>query len=99
MGPEAIRSWAGIENQDFRKVQYGNVDAVRSAVSKNTAAILVEPARSNFDGADPGPEFFAHCAGYATRQARYSSLMKSLPDWGVLELSGDVSTTTSAPIS
>ncbi len=59
MGPEVVRSWANIENHDFSKVRYGDLDAVRRAVGEDTAAVIVEPVRSNFDGADPGPAFFA----------------------------------------
>lgn len=59
MGPDVVRSWAGIENQDFCKVRYGDIDAVREAIGEDTAAVIIEPVRSNFDGANPGPTFFA----------------------------------------
>jgi len=59
MGPDIVRNWAGIENHAFVKLRYGDLDAVRGAIGEDTAAIVIEPVRSNFDGADPGPTFFA----------------------------------------
>lgn len=59
LGPDAIRTWAGIENSNFVKVPYGDLDAVRKLISEQTAAVIVEIVRSNFDGCDPGREFFS----------------------------------------
>ncbi|MCC6304799.1 MAG: aspartate aminotransferase family protein [Rhodobacteraceae bacterium] len=59
MGPSAVRSWAGIENRAFRQLPYGDIAALRGALDEGIAAVVVEPVRSNFDGLDPGPAFFA----------------------------------------
>lgn len=58
LGPDAIRKWAGIENSDFRRVAYGDLDAIEDALSEKTAAVVVEAVRCNYDGADPGRAFF-----------------------------------------
>lgn len=59
LGPDAIRGWAGIENQNFNRIPYGDLAALRKVISGTTAAVIVEVVRSNFDGHDPGRKFFA----------------------------------------
>lgn len=58
MAPGEMRDWAEPLIPDFRAVEYGNIDALRNAISERTAAVVLEPVRTDFDGRAPAPDYF-----------------------------------------
>ena len=59
MAPGSMRDWAEPLVPDFRAVEYGSCDALRSAISERCAAVVLEPVRTDYDGRAPEPGYFA----------------------------------------
>jgi acetylornithine/succinyldiaminopimelate/putrescine aminotransferase len=59
MGSDSMRAWAGPLAPGFRAVPYGDAAALAAAVSERTAAVVLEPVRTDYDGRAPGPGYFA----------------------------------------
>ena len=58
MAPGEMRDWAEPLIPDFRAVEYGSVQALERAISQRTAAVVLEPLRTDYDGREPGPDYF-----------------------------------------
>jgi acetylornithine/succinyldiaminopimelate/putrescine aminotransferase len=58
MAPGSMRDWAEPLVPDFRAVEYGSRDALRSAISERSAAVVLEPVRTDYDGRAPEPGYF-----------------------------------------
>jgi putrescine aminotransferase len=58
MGSAAMRSWAEPLIPDFRAVPYGDASALDAAISERTAAVVLEPVRTDYDGRAPEPGYF-----------------------------------------
>jgi putrescine aminotransferase len=59
MAPGEMRDWAEPLIPDFRALPYGDAGAVREAISERTAAVVLEPVRTDCDGKAPPPDYFA----------------------------------------
>ncbi len=59
MAPGEMRDWAEPLIPDFRAVEYGNIAALEGAISERTAAVVLEPTRTDYDGRAPSPDYFA----------------------------------------
>jgi acetylornithine/succinyldiaminopimelate/putrescine aminotransferase len=59
MGSDAMRAWAGPLAPGFRAVPYGDAAALAAAIGERTAAVVLEPVRTDFDGRAPEPGYFA----------------------------------------
>ena len=59
MAPGSMRDWAEPLVPDFRAVEFGSRDALCSAISERTAAVVLEPVRTDYDGRAPEPGYFA----------------------------------------
>jgi acetylornithine/succinyldiaminopimelate/putrescine aminotransferase len=59
MAPGEMRDWAEPLIPDFRAVTYGDAGALRGAISDRTAAVVLEPVRTDCDGKEPPPGYFA----------------------------------------
>lgn len=53
MGSAEMREWAEPLIPDFRALPYGDADALRGAISEGTAAVVLEPVRTDCDGRAP----------------------------------------------
>ncbi|MFQ5478310.1 MAG: aspartate aminotransferase family protein [Candidatus Binatia bacterium] len=58
MAPGEMRDWAEPLIPDFRAVRYGSGEAMRAAISERTAAVVLEPVRTDCDGRAPEPGYF-----------------------------------------
>jgi putrescine aminotransferase len=59
MAPGNMRDWAEPLVPDFQAVEYGSGDSLRAAISDRTAAVVLEPVRTDYDGRAPDPAYFA----------------------------------------
>lgn len=59
MGSDAMRAWAEPLIPGFRAVAYGDAGALAAAISERTAAVVLEPVRTDYDGRAPEPGYFA----------------------------------------
>jgi acetylornithine/succinyldiaminopimelate/putrescine aminotransferase len=59
MAPGEMRDWAEPLAPGFRAVEYGDAAALAEAISERTAAVVLEPVRTDYDGRAPGPGYFA----------------------------------------
>jgi acetylornithine/succinyldiaminopimelate/putrescine aminotransferase len=59
MGSESMRAWAEPLVPGFRAVPYGDAAALAAAIGERTAAVVLEPVRTDYDGRAPGPGYFA----------------------------------------
>lgn len=59
MGSPSMREWAEPLIPDFRAVPYGDASALARAIGERTAAVVLEPLRSDYDGRAPDPGYFA----------------------------------------
>jgi acetylornithine/succinyldiaminopimelate/putrescine aminotransferase len=57
MAPGEMRDWAEPLIPDFHAVEYGNVEALERAISGRTAAVVLEPLRTDYDGRAPKPDY------------------------------------------
>jgi acetylornithine/succinyldiaminopimelate/putrescine aminotransferase len=58
MAPGEMRDWAEPLIPDFRAVEYGRIEALARAISGRTAAVVLEPVRTDYDGRAPEPGYF-----------------------------------------
>ncbi|UCE86332.1 MAG: aspartate aminotransferase family protein [Deltaproteobacteria bacterium] len=58
MAPGEMRDWAEPLIPDFRAVPYGDAASLRDAISERTAAVVLEPVRTDYDGRAPDPDYF-----------------------------------------
>ena len=58
IGAADMREWAEPLIPDFRAVRYGDVESLREAMSERTAAVVLEPVRTDYDGRAPDPGYF-----------------------------------------
>ena len=58
MAPGELRDWAEPLVPDFRAVPYGDAGALGEAISERTAAVVLEPVRTDYDGRAPDPGYF-----------------------------------------
>ncbi len=58
IGAADMREWAEPLIPGFRAVAYGDPASLRRAISERTAAVILEPVRTDYDGRAPGPEYF-----------------------------------------
>lgn len=58
MAPGEMRDWAEPLVPDFRAVEYGSIPALEAAISERTAAVVLEPVRTDYDGRAPAPDYF-----------------------------------------
>jgi acetylornithine/succinyldiaminopimelate/putrescine aminotransferase len=58
MAPGEMRDWAEPLIPDFRAVPYGDAEALGRAIGERTAAVVLEPVRSDCDGRAPAPDYF-----------------------------------------
>jgi putrescine aminotransferase len=58
MAPGEMRDWAEPLIPDFRAIEYGNIQALERGISKRTAAVVLEPVRTDYDGRAPAPDYF-----------------------------------------
>jgi acetylornithine/succinyldiaminopimelate/putrescine aminotransferase len=58
MAPGEMRDWAEPLIPDFRALPYGDAGAMREAISDRTAAVVLEPVRTDCDGKAPPPGYF-----------------------------------------
>jgi putrescine aminotransferase len=58
IGAADMREWAEPLIPDFRAVAYGDVESLREAISERTAAVVLEPVRTDYDGRAPDPGYF-----------------------------------------
>jgi putrescine aminotransferase len=59
MGSDSMRAWAEPLIPGFRAVPYGDASALAAAISERTAAVVLEPTRTDYDGRAPEPGYFA----------------------------------------
>lgn len=59
MGSPSMRAWAEPLIPDFQAVPYGDAGALAEAISERTAAVVLEPVRTDYDGRAPAPGYFA----------------------------------------
>jgi acetylornithine/succinyldiaminopimelate/putrescine aminotransferase len=59
MGSPSMRAWAEPLIPDFQAVPYGDASALADAISERTAAVVLEPLRTDYDGRAPDPGYFA----------------------------------------
>jgi acetylornithine/succinyldiaminopimelate/putrescine aminotransferase len=59
MAPGEMRDWAEPLAPGFRAVEYGNAAALADAIGEETAAVVLEPVRTDCDGLAPEPGYFA----------------------------------------
>jgi acetylornithine/succinyldiaminopimelate/putrescine aminotransferase len=59
MAPGEMRDWAEPLIPDFREVPYGDAEALSRAIGEQTAAVVLEPVRTDCDGLAPEPGYFA----------------------------------------
>jgi acetylornithine/succinyldiaminopimelate/putrescine aminotransferase len=59
MGSPSMRAWAEPLVPDFQAVPYGDAGALAAAISERTAAVVLEPVRTDYDGRAPEPGYFA----------------------------------------
>jgi acetylornithine/succinyldiaminopimelate/putrescine aminotransferase len=59
MGSDAMRAWAEPLAPGFRAVPYGDAAALAAAIGERTAAVVLEPVRTDYDGRAPEPGYFA----------------------------------------
>lgn len=59
MAPGDLRDWAEPLIPGFRAVRYGDVESLREEISERTAAVVLEPVRTDYDGRAPDPGYFA----------------------------------------
>lgn len=57
MAPGEMRDWAEPLIPDFRAVEYGNLEALERTISGRTAAVVLEPLRTDYDGRAPDPDY------------------------------------------
>jgi acetylornithine/succinyldiaminopimelate/putrescine aminotransferase len=57
IGCAEMREWAEPLIPDFRAVRYGDADSLREAISERTAAVVLEPLRTDCDGRAPEPGY------------------------------------------
>ena len=57
MAPGEMRDWAEPLIPDFRAVEYGSIEALERVISERTAAVVLEPVRTDYDGRAPGPDY------------------------------------------
>ena len=71
IGAADMREWAEPLIPDFRAVAYGDVESLRGAISERTAAVLLEPVRTDYDGRAPDPSYFPEvrrlCDGHGAK--------------------------------
>lgn len=58
MAPGEMRDWAEPLVPDFRAVEYGSIDSLERAISERTAAVVLEPLRTDYDGRAPKDDYF-----------------------------------------
>jgi acetylornithine/succinyldiaminopimelate/putrescine aminotransferase len=58
IGAADMRGWAEPLIPDFRAVRYGDLEALHEAISERTAAVVLEPVRTDYDGRAPGADYF-----------------------------------------
>ena len=58
IGAADMREWAEPLIPDFRAVRYGDAESLREAISERTAAVVLEPVRTDYDGRAPDPGYF-----------------------------------------
>lgn len=58
MAPGEMRDWAEPLVPDFRAVEYGSIASLERAISERTAAVVLEPVRTDYDGRAPDPDYF-----------------------------------------
>jgi len=58
MAPGEMRDWAEPLVPDFRAIEYGSIAALERAISERTAAVVLEPVRTDYDGRAPEPGYF-----------------------------------------
>ncbi|RLC58854.1 MAG: hypothetical protein DRI30_02005 [Chloroflexi bacterium] len=58
IGAADMREWAEPLIPDFRAVRYGDIESLREAISERTAAVLLEPMRTDYDGRAPDADYF-----------------------------------------
>lgn len=51
LGPQVLRDWYPINALRVTRIEAANLEALKNALSENTAAVVMEPIRSLFDGA------------------------------------------------
>lgn len=59
MGSASMRAWAEPLVPGFRAVPYGDAAALAAAISERTAAVVLEPVRTDYDGRAPEAGYFA----------------------------------------
>jgi acetylornithine/succinyldiaminopimelate/putrescine aminotransferase len=57
IGCAEMREWAEPLIPDFRAVRYGDAESLREAISERTAAVVLEPLRTDCDGRAPEPGY------------------------------------------
>jgi putrescine aminotransferase len=65
-----------------RHIEYGNVDALTSAVTEKTAAVLLEPIQAEVGAVTPHRGTSQQPATSVIAPGLCSSLMRSAPEWG-----------------
>ena len=58
IGAADMREWAEPLIPDFRAVRYGDLESLREAISERTAAVVLEPVRTDYDGRAPAADYF-----------------------------------------
>jgi acetylornithine/succinyldiaminopimelate/putrescine aminotransferase len=58
IGAADMREWAEPLIPNFWAVAYGDTESLREAISERTAAVLLEPVRTDYDGRAPDPGYF-----------------------------------------
>ncbi len=58
MAPGPMRDWAEPLVPDFREIRYGDQGSLAAAISERTAAVVLEPVRTDYDGRAPAPDYF-----------------------------------------